>query len=331
MAITIPFLDVGDGGALATLRAERARALELLAIARRSYTGVGLRLGDALSRRWLRRSGNLYAEQIRAVAVELARPGATLLNLSYEWACTASVAADPCGGGMRLRRTLDWPLPGLGRNVIVARESSPAGPFLNVTWPGAVGVLTAMAPGRFAVAINQAPLRGHGVGFAGDWLLERVGVWRRAALPPAHLVRAVLERAPDYATARRMLAEQPIALPCFFSLSGVTPLEGCVIERWENSACIHAAPIACANDWLSPGQRGRARGTDNTARRQHLAASEAAQDDGFEWVVPPVLNPMTRLAVVANAARGFLAVRGIEGNGVVTRDFVMNSNELRAG
>jgi hypothetical protein len=34
----------------------------------------------------------------------------------------------------------------------------PAGEYHNITWPGYVGILTASAPGRFAAAINQAPL-----------------------------------------------------------------------------------------------------------------------------------------------------------------------------
>ena len=42
----------------------------------------------------------------------------------------------------------------------------PAGEFFNITWPGFVGALTAMAPWRFAAAINQAPL------------------WRRTRAPP---------------------------------------------------------------------------------------------------------------------------------------------------
>ena len=61
--------------------------------------------------------------------------------------------------GPVLRRTLDWPFPGLGRLVEVTRQRGAAGDFLNVTWPGFAGVLTAVAPGRFAASINQAPMR----------------------------------------------------------------------------------------------------------------------------------------------------------------------------
>ena len=58
-----------------------------------------------------------------------------------------------------LVRTLDWPFAGLGRYAAVARMPGECGDFLSVTWPGYVGALTAMAPGRFAACVNQAPMR----------------------------------------------------------------------------------------------------------------------------------------------------------------------------
>jgi len=76
----------------------------------------------------------------------------------YLFACTTSAAPGPNGAPL-LRRSLDWPFDGLGRCVEIAWQSGPAGDFYNVTWPGAVGVLSAMAPGRFCAVINQAPMR----------------------------------------------------------------------------------------------------------------------------------------------------------------------------
>ena len=35
----------------------------------------------------------------------------------------------------------------------------------------------------------------------------------------------------------------------------------------------------------------------------------------FSWVRPPILNQTTRLAVIANAARGMLSVQGFEASG----------------
>ena len=98
-----------------------------------------------------------YAGEIDAVAKALKRPGTWLLHGAYLFGCTA--LADETTEGPRLRRTLDWPFPGLGRLVEVVRRRGAAGEYLNVTWPGFVGVLTAVAPGRFAASINQAPMR----------------------------------------------------------------------------------------------------------------------------------------------------------------------------
>lgn len=43
--------------------------------------------------------------------------------------------------------------------VEVARQRGVAVDFRSVTWPGFDGLLTAVAPGRFAASINQAPMR----------------------------------------------------------------------------------------------------------------------------------------------------------------------------
>ena len=135
------------------------RLNELIAQAGAAMANFLLSLGDRAAWRWLERTGNPYRQEIDGVRRRLGRPGAVMLNMSYEWSCSAGVGADPAGVGNRLLRTLDWPLPGLGRALVVARQQGAAGGYYNVTWPGYVGVLTAMAPGRFSAAINQPPLR----------------------------------------------------------------------------------------------------------------------------------------------------------------------------
>jgi len=47
-----------------------------------------------------------------------------------------------------------WPFSGLGRYVAVAHMRGEGGDFYTATWPGYVGALTAMAPGRFAACIK---------------------------------------------------------------------------------------------------------------------------------------------------------------------------------
>jgi hypothetical protein len=317
----IPLVDVGTAGPLKLLEAERARAEALIAISRRSYTGAALRLGDAISRRWLERSANPYRRQILAIGSALGMPGAALLNMSFEWTCTSGAAPSPDGTGNRLLRVLDWRLGGLGANVVVAREETPAGVFYNVTWPGAVAVLTAMAPGRFSAAINQAPMRQYGLGLIGDWAVNRAKVWRSAAIPPAHLLRQVFETARSYDEAKRILVETPLCLPVLFTLSGVRPEEGCIIERTETEAIVHDGACAIANAWRSPHLSGRVRGRENPERRALMERIQQQKLSGFDWMVPPILNRFTRLAVQANAAQGTLSALGYEREAPATAAF----------
>lgn len=318
----VPFVDVGAGGGLALLAAAPERAQHLLDLAERRYLGrIPLRIADRNSRRWLARSGNPYLAEIDAVAEAVGRPGAHMLNLSFEWACTAAVGPDPQGVGARLLRTLDWKLEGLGETVMVARHDGPAGPWLSVTWPGFVGALTVLAPGRFAAAINQPPMRMTRIGPLGmpvviDWLAVRSRVLRSTALPPAHLLRQVCETARDYGEARRMLAAVPVCIPAFYTLCGLAADEGCLIERLERQAFSFEAPVCAANHWLAPGQTGRQRKL--SPERQAFLSGRMSTAEGLDWLEPPVLNPTTRVAVLANPATGRLLVQGVEPRGPVT-------------
>lgn len=326
----IPTIELGDAGPLALLEAEAARAERLLSISAKVYPRPLVRLGDRLSRQWLLRSGNPHLGEIDAIAARLGQPGAYFLNVNYEWACTSGVGPEVAGeesASARLYRVLDWAFQGLGAEIVAARAEGPAGPWINLTWPGFTGSIQGMAPGRFAACFNQAPLRHHSGLMPLDWAVERGRVWRTAGLPPAHLLRRAFETCPDYAAARTLLAETPLALPALFVLSGLAPTEGCVIERQERAVTIHDGPDAIANAWLTRDWRGRPRGRENAARRDLMrqaldeSAFAAAEIGGtetgapagaFAWLRPPVLNPTSRLAMEANATTGRLAAVGIE-------------------
>ena len=133
-------------------------------------------------------------------------------------------------------------------------------------------------------------------------------------MAPPHLLRRVFEHAPDYATARSMLAETPVAVPVIFTLAGTRPGEACVIERVEGAAA-HAegGPAVAANHFVTPlgaGVRWRPRGEDSHGR--HRAACVLAESPGVDRLAEPVLNRFTRLALVLDAT-GALSVAGYDG------------------
>jgi hypothetical protein len=306
------------------------RLSAVLAAARRRYGRLVLSLGYRATRQWLARSRNPYAHELAAVAAHIGLPGALLLNLSYEWACTSGVATDPEGAGSRMLRTLDWPMHEIGRNAVVVRQDGGAGVYYTVSWPGYVGVLTAMAPGRFAIAINQPPMRRVSGACWLDWVVNRTGVWRGLGLPPSHLARSICDTATSYAEARRRLIETPLCIPAFFILAGASPDEGCVIERSEARAAVHPQPAAIANHWLGLSIPGHDRGTDSHGRRERMATLlHRPGVEGFDWVRPPILNATTRLAAVANAGTGDLTVMGYERSQPATRIFSLAEHGCR--
>jgi hypothetical protein len=315
----IPVIAVSRDFPLATLAAELPRAHALLDLATKGVPVRVLRGLDRISRQWLVRHGNEHLAEIDAIASMLARPGAYFLSVNYEWGCTCRVAPSPDRSSARLVRVLDWRTPGLGRNIVAARVDGAAGPFATLTWPGYTGVLQAVAKGRFAAALNQAPMRKAGGGLLPlDWAINKGRVWRMPYGTPAHLLRRVFEQAPDYATARRLLIETPIASPAIFSLAGIGPDETCVIERGETVAHVHDGPGVAANNWQAPGWHGRSRGNDSVGRACRMAAVETAFDVTLPWLAAPILNPRTRLVMIADAKRGRFIAQGFEATGAAT-------------
>jgi hypothetical protein len=349
---TIPVIDVRDGGTLRHAREgdARARGLRDACI---GWFPIGTQalvpLLDAVARRWLMRSQSPYVEEIGAIAGVLGFPGIWFLNGSYQWSCTA-LARDESGAPW-LARTLDWPFPGLGRFVELVRMRGPAGEFINVTWPGYVGVLTALAPGRFGAAINQGPLRRR---FRGrllrvyDVAANALATLRHVrAIPPDQLLRQVFEQAIDYDDARRMLETAPVARPVIYTLAGCRPGERCVIERTEHDFSTRIDDHGAANDWLesTPPWEGRigARrmltcsfdeaGRLSRARRESLAGWRGSfARDRFSWIVAPVLNRYTRIAVEMCPARGTLRAVGYERRaGAELAELATEVRELDAG
>ena len=316
-SLQIPVIDArGHESALLSAQAEPERLAMLMNSARRSYTPMGMRWADARSRKWHARGSSPYAEAVVEVSRLIGGPGAFLLNYSYEWGCTTGAA--PEGDGVTLMRTLDWPFDGLGRALIVVRQQGRAGPYLNVGWPGYAGVLTGVAPGRFAAAINQPPLPLPQLGKAAGWLALRARVNRSTALPPSHLLRLAFDTCRNFDEAVELVRTTPICIPAIFTLVGLKSGEAVVIERTETSAFMAAEPAA-ANHWASAGPKGKPRNRSSLPRRAAMTELIATPPDwSLDWLTPPILQPDTRLAVMANPRTGRLAVQGWETTGPAT-------------
>lgn len=307
----IPVIDVDEGGATRLFDLTAAGAQRLADVARGSYTAPVVAFLDWRSRQWVARNDSPYVPEIEHIAEQLPGAGVHALNCSYEWACTTAAV------GSQVMRVLDWRLDGMGPEIVVARHRSPAGSWLNVTWPGFVGVLTALAPGRFTAALNQAPLRRRTYLLPFDWLIDRIKVNSTRAMLPTHLLRLAFETCSTFEEAVEVLRETPIAMPCLFAISGAKG-EACVIERQEKKAFVFEGNEVMANHWAnSQWRRGRSRGVDSEGRWHALRAATQHNNfgQGFGWLRPPVLNRLTRLAAVMNAATGTLSVVGLEAKG----------------
>lgn len=327
---TIPIFDARDVGVVGHLAAERDAALALRRESLAWFPAFARPLApaaEAVNGWWLRRNVSPYRDEVFEMARLLGEPGVVSLNTSYEWGCTSLGLPSAGGSGATLFRTLDWPFPGLGRSVQVAHMRGRAGEYWNVTWPGAVGVLTAMAPGRFAAALNQAPLYRR---TRGDWLRIADFALNGANLllnirdmPGIHLLRLAFEEAATFDEAIDLLARTPIARPCIFTLVGCRAEDVVVVEKTERDARILRAPGATANMFRSGHHSGlwEARPCDctfteapanNVGRGALLDRLAGAGRAPLDWLEPPILNGFTRLAIEADPAAGMLRVRGYE-------------------
>ena len=328
----VPIVDVRDGGPLQHVQQSAATARALRDACLGFFPSAALPLVpalDRLARRWLMRSRSPYVPEIAAIAATLDFSGVWLLNASYQWGCTA--LACERDGAPWLLRTLDWPFTGLGRHTELAHMRGDHGDFFSVTWPGYVGVLTAMAPQRFAASVNQAPMwrrTRHPWLRPYDLAANALGVWSCSdCVPPDQLLRRAFETCDGYGSARRMLEQTRVARPVIYTLVGCAAHERCVIERTEHGFNTRVDDHGAANDWLesTPLWEGRIGASQvltctfaeaaekSRARREGLAHWPGSfARDSFGWIAPPVLNPYTRMAVEMCPARGVLRVVGYE-------------------
>ena len=328
----IPYVDIRGSSPLELLVRfpDKAKALarattETFGAASRIASQAAFPFTDRASRAWLARTDNPYRAEILAFEAILGIKGVPTLNICFEWGCTSG--AFRLGDDVVLRRVLDWKFPALGEHLVIAHQSGPAGEFYNVTWPAMSGIYHAMAPGRFAAAINQAPMRRHGHPVVLDWARNRVATKNEMGMPAAHLLRRAFETAPDYAAAKRMLSQTPIAVPAIFILAG--PDDGCVIERTENHMAVREieGDRVCASNHFETRLNETAKGwhprSKDSPERLACALSLGASEigTGFGWFKPPIANPTSRVVLNACPRKATLFVMGVHGETPVTEAF----------
>ncbi|NEP77074.1 MAG: hypothetical protein F6K39_02160 [Okeania sp. SIO3B3] len=324
---TIPQYTAATPMELALARLDDTR--RMLALGRKNYTGLLLRVGDWFSHRWLGKADFPYADELRKLAGSVDEAGVLFLNLSYEWGCTTGVAHDEKGNPVLLR-TLDWPLKGLGEQLVCARFSGPAGDYLSLTYPGFLGAHTVLAPGRFAAALNQAPLPHRGATMVGDWFLSRLATGRSCHCPATFLLRQAAETCPDFDSLVELLSSAPLCIPAIFIVSGTQPGQGVVVEREYERAQVYGytnegeMPVA-TNHWHSAPWPGRDRPTASRERAQAMRTLFSAQGaqavgNGFAWLTPPIMNRETRIAAEMDVAAGSLRAVAVEGNTILSHE-----------
>jgi len=139
-----------------------------------------------------------------------------------------------------LARNMDWwPEDLLARaSYLVRYRRNGKLLFTSAGWPGAVGIVTGMSARGFAVSLNAVSCP------------EK---WSRTGYPVLFHLRRVVEDAPNYGSALKMLAEQRLTSPTLFTLVGQNNNERVVIERSPTRHALRRVadhePLFATNDY----------------------------------------------------------------------------------
>lgn len=144
-----------------------------------------------------------------------------LANISYDllmtsFGCSTVALATP--NGPVVARNMDWwPEDILAQaSYLVHFVRKGVMQFINAGWPGATGVVTGMSARGFAIVLNAV---------TGPESHSRLGY------PVLLHLRRVLEDAPDFESARKLLCEQRLTVSGLFTLVGSENHQRVVIER----------------------------------------------------------------------------------------------------
>jgi hypothetical protein len=187
-----------------------------------------------------------YAAEIIAIAAHAGMEEweVAALNMVYDAQarCTAVLCHDEEGTAPLHVRTLDWPAGFLRKHTIrVALTRGGTVVAHAVTWPGFVGVLTGVAPGRFSISMNARQTTPSLLPLAVNVLAAATGrCWVAGAL-----IRHVLETAATYDEAVALLSTEWLVGPLYFTVAGTRPNEGVLLTR---SRMASLRPLRLADD-----------------------------------------------------------------------------------
>lgn len=157
--------------------------------------------------------------------------------LKHLWGCTA-FAVDAPGGPVH-GRNLDWASDAgaLSSTTVVFRFlQNGIERYRTVGWPGYLGCLSGVAPGRFAITLNTV------------WSDDEAELFA----PVSFLIRQTLLAAPNFDEAVRILAETAVSSDSLLLVSGAQPGEMAVVERTPTRSAIRRPEngfIVVTNDY----------------------------------------------------------------------------------
>ncbi|HXJ20845.1 MAG TPA: C45 family peptidase [Polyangia bacterium] len=199
--------------------------------------------------------GPEHRAEVASIAHIVGRPERDVLlgSLYYDAfrqliGCTAFACDGP--DGPIHARNLDWWTEDkmLARLtcLVNAHGGNAIGPYQMVSWPGFIGALSGLAPGRFSVTLNAAISN------------ERPSL----AAPVVLVLRRVLESCRDFGAAVDLLERTPIAADCLLLVAGTRQGEMAVIERTSTRAAVRGPErgfVAVTNDYRSLAAVGSAK------------------------------------------------------------------------
>ena len=270
-----------------------------------------------------------YAQDIRTLAklLNLDTSDVICANLEYElatcllknpFACT-SAAFYHANLGMIHVRNLDWPGEYLGQYTIKVNFSSHQGAFTAVTWPGFVGIMSAVAKGRFSATINWLP-----------WLHSTLlPAWfpkpNLLGWPASFLLRYIFEKCKTFEDALLEIKQKKVLAPVLITLVGPKKGQAVAIERGTRDYKIRryrAPALVATNHYIAdekkrPKVKLRDDETNNyTYKRKFMIEEKARQNkirrlsDAFKLLkCRPVLNECTTQSMVFSVKTGKALVR----------------------